>query len=92
MHVSACSEPRALRQEPRGTDITEAAWELGAERVSELVTEAYKDAHAKRCAAERERVRARSDLSRTRSSTAAMKSRMVLLAKQMGLPPGMGPQ
>lgn len=40
-----------MRQEPRGTDITEAAWELGAERVSELVTEAYKDAHAKRCAA-----------------------------------------
>ena len=59
-------------QEPRGTDITEAALELGAARVSELVTEAYKDAHAK--------------------SVAAMKNRMVLLAKQMGLPPGMGPQ
>ena len=52
-------------------DVTEAAWELGAERVSELVLEAYKDAHAK--------------------SVAAMKQRMVLMAKQMGLPPGMGP-
>jgi DNA-binding protein YbaB len=51
---------------------TQAAMELGAERVSELVTEAYKDAHAK--------------------STAAMKERMVQLARQMGLPQGMGPQ
>jgi hypothetical protein len=34
-------------QEPRRTEITEAAMELGADRVAELVTEAYIDAHAK---------------------------------------------
>lgn len=34
-------------QEPRRTEITEAAMELGADRVAELVTEAYIDAHSK---------------------------------------------
>uniref|UniRef100_A0A0C9S1R1 TSA: Wollemia nobilis Ref_Wollemi_Transcript_23064_1118 transcribed RNA sequence n=1 Tax=Wollemia nobilis TaxID=56998 RepID=A0A0C9S1R1_9CONI len=34
-------------QQPVRIEITEAAMELGAEKVSELVTEAYKDAHQK---------------------------------------------
>lgn len=34
-------------QEPRRTEITEAAMELGADRLAELVTEAYIDAHSK---------------------------------------------
>ncbi|CAN8287810.1 unnamed protein product [Cochlearia groenlandica] len=34
-------------QQPIRTDITEAAMELGSEKLSQLVTEAYKDAHAK---------------------------------------------
>jgi DNA-binding YbaB/EbfC family protein len=34
-------------QEPKSVDITEAAYELGNEKLSALVTEAMKDAHAK---------------------------------------------
>ncbi|XP_010432965.1 PREDICTED: nucleoid-associated protein At4g30620, chloroplastic-like [Camelina sativa] len=34
-------------QQPIRTDITDAAMELGSEKLSLLVTEAYKDAHAK---------------------------------------------
>ncbi len=34
-------------QEPRSTDITEEAYQKGAEAVSRLVTEAMKDAHSK---------------------------------------------
>ena len=44
-------------QEPRSTEITEAALALGAERVSELVTEAYKDAHIKSVTAMKERMK-----------------------------------
>jgi hypothetical protein len=44
-------------QEPRGCDITEAAMELGSERLAELVNEAYRDAHAKSIAAMKERMR-----------------------------------
>ena len=44
-------------QEPRSTDITEAAIEQGAERCSELVTEAHKAAHAASVAAMRDRMR-----------------------------------
>lgn len=44
-------------QEPRGTDITEEAMKMGAEKLSELVTEAYKDAHGKSVAAMKERMR-----------------------------------
>ena len=34
-------------QEPRSTDITEEAYAKGAEELSQLVTEAMKDAHSK---------------------------------------------
>jgi DNA-binding YbaB/EbfC family protein len=44
-------------QEPRRTEITEAAMELGADRVAELVTEAYIDAHAKSVQAMKERMK-----------------------------------
>lgn len=44
-------------QEPVRVDITEAAMELGAERVSALVTEAYKDAHQKSVLAMKERMK-----------------------------------
>ncbi|XP_009363567.2 nucleoid-associated protein At4g30620, chloroplastic-like [Pyrus x bretschneideri] len=43
-------------QQPVRTEITEAAMELGAEKVSELVTEAYKDAHHKSVMAMKDRV------------------------------------
>ncbi|CAN6721992.1 unnamed protein product [Malus baccata var. baccata] len=43
-------------QQPVRTEITEAAMELGAEKVSELVTEAYKDAHQKSVMAMKERM------------------------------------
>lgn len=45
-------------QEPRSCDITEAALELGPERCSELVTEAFKDAHTKSVAAMKQRMQA----------------------------------
>jgi hypothetical protein len=38
-------------------NITEAAMELGSERLAELVNEAYRDAHAKSIAAMKERMR-----------------------------------
>lgn len=44
-------------QEPVRVEITEAAMELGSERVSELVTEAYKDAHQKSVLAMKERMK-----------------------------------
>ncbi|KAH7291833.1 hypothetical protein KP509_29G037500 [Ceratopteris richardii] len=44
-------------QEPVRVDITEAAMELGAERVSVLVTEAYKDAHQKSVKAMKDRMK-----------------------------------
>eukprot|EP00252_Welwitschia_mirabilis_P001319 TRINITY_DN111_c0_g1_i1.p1 TRINITY_DN111_c0_g1~~TRINITY_DN111_c0_g1_i1.p1 ORF type:complete len:194 (-),score=41.14 TRINITY_DN111_c0_g1_i1:621-1202(-) len=43
-------------QQPIRTEITEAAMELGAEKVSLLVTEAYKDAHQKSVQAMKERM------------------------------------
>ncbi|RXH73079.1 hypothetical protein DVH24_012763 [Malus domestica] len=43
-------------QQPVRTEITEAAMELGAEKVSELVTEAYKDAHQKSVMAMKDRM------------------------------------
>ncbi|KAK6927649.1 Nucleoid-associated protein YbaB/EbfC family [Dillenia turbinata] len=43
-------------QQPVRTDITEAAMELGAEKLSLLVTEAYKDAHQKSVQAMKERM------------------------------------
>ncbi|KAL5840047.1 hypothetical protein ACOSQ3_012713 [Xanthoceras sorbifolium] len=43
-------------QQPIRTEITEAAMELGAEKVSLLVTEAYKDAHQKSVLAMKERM------------------------------------
>ncbi|CAH8322852.1 unnamed protein product [Eruca vesicaria subsp. sativa] len=43
-------------QQPIRTDITEAAMELGSEKLSLLVTEAYKDAHAKSVVAMKERM------------------------------------
>jgi len=44
-------------QEPRSTDITQAAIDKGPEELSLLVTEAYKDAHAKSVAAMKDRMR-----------------------------------
>ena len=44
------------QQEPKGCDITEAAMEQGAERVAQLVNEAYKDARARSLAAMKERM------------------------------------
>lgn len=44
-------------QEPVSVDITEAAMELGVERVSLLVNEAYKDAHQKSVLAMKERMK-----------------------------------
>ncbi|XP_020572685.1 nucleoid-associated protein At2g24020, chloroplastic-like [Phalaenopsis equestris] len=43
-------------QQPVRTEITEAAMELGAEKVALLVTEAYKDAHQKSIQALKERM------------------------------------
>ncbi|KAL9442594.1 hypothetical protein AB3S75_018502 [Citrus x aurantiifolia] len=43
-------------QQPVRTEITEAAMELGAEKLSLLVTEAYKDAHQKSVLAMKERM------------------------------------
>ncbi|XP_060669544.1 nucleoid-associated protein At4g30620, chloroplastic isoform X2 [Ziziphus jujuba] len=43
-------------QQPIRTEITEAAMELGPEKVSLLVTEAYKDAHQKSVQAMKERM------------------------------------
>ncbi|WJX96789.1 hypothetical protein P8452_77950 [Trifolium repens] len=43
-------------QQPVRTQITEAAMELGSEKVSLLVTEAYKDAHQKSVQAMKERM------------------------------------
>jgi len=43
-------------QQPLRTEITEAAMELGAEKLSLLVTEAYKDAHQKSVKAMKERM------------------------------------
>ncbi|XP_057505135.1 nucleoid-associated protein At2g24020, chloroplastic-like isoform X1 [Actinidia eriantha] len=43
-------------QQPVRTEITEAAMELGAEKLSLLVTEAYKDAHQKSVQAMKERM------------------------------------
>lgn len=43
-------------QQPVRTEITEAAMELGAEKLSLLVTEAYKDAHEKSVLAMKERM------------------------------------
>ncbi|XP_050363116.1 nucleoid-associated protein At4g30620, chloroplastic-like [Argentina anserina] len=43
-------------QQPVRTEITEAAMELGAEKLSLLVTEAYKDAHQKSVVAMKERM------------------------------------
>ncbi|XP_078171319.1 nucleoid-associated protein At4g30620, chloroplastic-like [Carex rostrata] len=43
-------------QQPIRTEITEAAMELGAEKVSLLLTEAYKDAHQKSVVAMKERM------------------------------------
>jgi DNA-binding YbaB/EbfC family protein len=44
-------------QEPKSVDITDAAVEQGAEKVSELCTEAMKDAHAKSVAGMKLRMR-----------------------------------
>eukprot|EP00850_Spirogloea_muscicola_P006231 SM000029S10526 [mRNA] locus=s29:659614:660985:+ [translate_table: standard] len=44
-------------QEPVRAEITEAAMETGAEKLSELVTEAYKDAHLKSVTAMKERMK-----------------------------------
>eukprot|EP00850_Spirogloea_muscicola_P016538 SM000135S26982 [mRNA] locus=s135:38563:48888:+ [translate_table: standard] len=44
-------------QEPVRAEITEAALETGAEKLSELVTEAYKDAHLKSVTAMKERMK-----------------------------------
>ncbi|KAH7282040.1 hypothetical protein KP509_35G009300 [Ceratopteris richardii] len=44
-------------QEPVSVDITEAAMELGPEKVAALVNEAYKDAHQKSILAMKERMR-----------------------------------
>ncbi|OWM65833.1 hypothetical protein CDL15_Pgr015258 [Punica granatum] len=43
-------------QQPVRIEITEAAMELGSEKLSELVTEAYKDAHQKSVQAMKERM------------------------------------
>ncbi|PNT66027.1 hypothetical protein BRADI_3g06010v3 [Brachypodium distachyon] len=43
-------------QQPINVEITEAAMELGAEKVSELVNEAYKDAHQRSVQAMKERM------------------------------------
>ncbi|BBG94999.1 Uncharacterised BCR, YbaB family COG0718 [Prunus dulcis] len=43
-------------KQPVRTEITEAAMELGAEKLSLLVTEAYKDAHQKSVVAMKERM------------------------------------
>lgn len=43
-------------QQPIRTEITEAAMELGAEKLSLLITEAYKDAHQKSVLAMKERM------------------------------------
>ncbi|XP_006284590.2 nucleoid-associated protein At4g30620, chloroplastic [Capsella rubella] len=43
-------------QQPIRTDITDAAMELGSEKLSLLVTEAFKDAHAKSVLAMKERM------------------------------------
>ncbi|KAM7477136.1 hypothetical protein LguiB_024379 [Lonicera macranthoides] len=43
-------------QQPIRTEITEAAMELGAEKLSLLITEAYKDAHQKSVQAMKERM------------------------------------
>ncbi|CAA7033139.1 unnamed protein product [Microthlaspi erraticum] len=43
-------------QQPIRTDITDAAMELGSEKLSQLVTAAYKDAHAKSVVAMKERM------------------------------------
>jgi len=43
-------------QEPRGCDITEAALEQGPERLSVLVQEAYKAAHARSTTAMKQRM------------------------------------
>lgn len=43
-------------QEPRGCDITEAAVEQGPERLSVLVQEAYKAAHARSTTAMKQRM------------------------------------
>lgn len=43
-------------QQPLRTEITEAAMELGSEKLSLLVTEAYKDAHQKSVLAMKERM------------------------------------
>lgn len=43
-------------QQPVRTEITEAAMELGPEKLSLLVTEAYKDAHQKSVQAMKERM------------------------------------
>ncbi|VVB10947.1 unnamed protein product [Arabis nemorensis] len=43
-------------QQPIRTDITDAAMELGSEKLSLLVTEAYKDAHTKSVVAMKERM------------------------------------
>jgi DNA-binding protein YbaB len=43
-------------QQPIRTDITDAAMELGSEKLSLLVTEAYKDAHSKSVLAMKERM------------------------------------
>ncbi|CAL9227484.1 unnamed protein product [Arabidopsis halleri] len=43
-------------QQPIRTDITDAAMELGSEKLSLLVTEAYKEAHAKSVLAMKERM------------------------------------
>ncbi|CAN1809448.1 Nucleoid-associated protein At4g30620, chloroplastic [Linum perenne] len=43
-------------QQPVRTEITEAAMELGSEKLSLLVTEAYKDAHQKSVLAMKERM------------------------------------
>ena len=41
-------------QEPKGCDITQAAYSQGAEALGGLITEAYKDAHSKSVAAMRD--------------------------------------
>lgn len=43
-------------QQPVRVEITEAAMELGAEKLSELVNDAYKDAHQKSVLAMKERM------------------------------------
>ncbi|KAL6012181.1 Nucleoid-associated protein, chloroplastic [Asimina triloba] len=43
-------------QSPLRTEITEAAMELGPEKLSQLITEAYKDAHEKSVQAMKERM------------------------------------